>query len=188
MSGAQGKHGLQGSALLPVDKPGRRALRQARYSVPWGNSRFTGQDGEDPRTLLGIQLINKTRRQRKDMWQKQWRRVLGPRGRTRSVGWSCIPRWRTCTGSPWTGTLLSDLESVLCCYSVAQSCPTLCHPMDCSMPGFPVLHSLPEFAQTHVHWIGDAIQPSYPLLPPSSPTLNLYQHQGLFQQSTLCIR
>ena len=48
-------------------------------------------------------------------------------------------------------------------------------------PGFPVLHCLPEFAQTHVHWVGDAIQPSHPLLPHSPPTLNLSQHQGLFQ-------
>ena len=65
--------------------------------------------------------------------------------------------------------------------SVAQSCPTLCSPMDCSTPGLPVHHQLPEFAQTHVHWVGDAIQPSYPLLSPFPPTFNLSQHQGLFQ-------
>ena len=53
--------------------------------------------------------------------------------------------------------------------------------MDCSTPGFPVLHYLPEFAQTHVHWVGDAIQSSHPLLSPSPPTFNLSQHQGLFQ-------
>ena len=52
--------------------------------------------------------------------------------------------------------------------SVAQSCPTLCNPMDCSMPGLPVHHQLPEFMQTQVHWVGDAIQPSHPLLPFSS--------------------
>ena len=52
--------------------------------------------------------------------------------------------------------------------------------MDCSTPGFPVLHYLPEFAQTHVHWVGDAIQPSHPLLSPSPSALNLSQHQGLF--------
>ena len=53
------------------------------------------------------------------------------------------------------------------CYhcSVTKSCPTLCDPIYCSRPGFPVLHSLPEFAQIHVHWVGDAIQPSHPLLP-----------------------
>ena len=65
--------------------------------------------------------------------------------------------------------------------SVTQSCPTLCDPMDCSMPGFPVHHTLPEFTQTHVHWVGDAIQPSYPLSSPSSSAFNFSQHQGLFQ-------
>ena len=65
--------------------------------------------------------------------------------------------------------------------SVAQSCPTLCDPVDCSMPGLPVHHQLPELAQTHVHRVSDAIQPSHPLLSPSSPTFNLSQHQGLFK-------
>ena len=59
-------------------------------------------------------------------------------------------------------------------------CPALCDPMDCSTSGFPVLHCLPEFAQTHVHRVGDAIQPPHPLTPPSHRTLNLFQHQGLF--------
>ena len=65
--------------------------------------------------------------------------------------------------------------------SVAQSCPTLCNPMDCSTPGLPVHHQLSEFMQTHVHRVGDAIQPSHLLLSPSPPALNLSQHQGLFQ-------
>ena len=65
--------------------------------------------------------------------------------------------------------------------SVTQSCMTLCYPMDCSMPGLPVHHHLPELAQTHVHWVGDAIQPSHPLLSPSPPAFILSQHQGLFQ-------
>ena len=56
-----------------------------------------------------------------------------------------------------------------CCYSVTQLCPTLWDPMNCSIPGFSVLHYLLEFTQTHVHWIGHAIQPSHPLLSPSSP-------------------
>ena len=63
--------------------------------------------------------------------------------------------------------------------SVAQSCLTLCNPMDYSLPGFPVLHYLPEFAQAYVHCIGDAIQPSPPLFP--SPAFNLFQHQRLFK-------
>ena len=72
-------------------------------------------------------------------------------------------------------------DSEICCCSVAESCPTLCNPMNCSTPGFLVLHYLPEFAQTYVYWIGDAIQPSHSLSPPSPPALNHSQHQGLFQ-------
>ena len=69
-----------------------------------------------------------------------------------------------------------------CCCSVAQSCPTLCDPMDCSRPGSPVPHYLPKFIQTHGHRVGDAIQPSHPLLLPCPPAFNLSQHQGLFQR------
>ena len=69
----------------------------------------------------------------------------------------------------------------ICCCSFAKLCPTLCSLMDCSMPGFPVLHYLLELAQTHVHWVSDAIQPSHPLSPPSPLALSLSQHQGLFQ-------
>ena len=65
--------------------------------------------------------------------------------------------------------------------SVAQSCPTLCDPMNCSTPGLPVHHQLLESTQTHVHRVGDAIQPSHPLSSPSPPALNLSQHQGLFK-------
>ena len=72
--------------------------------------------------------------------------------------------------------------------SVTQSCLTLCNPMDCSMPGLPVHHQLLEFTQTHVHWVGDAIQPSHPLLSTSPPSLNLSQHQDLLNESALHIR
>ena len=65
--------------------------------------------------------------------------------------------------------------------SIAQSCLTLCDPMNRSMPGLPVHHQLPEFTQTHVHQVGDAIQPSHPLLSPSPPAPNPSQHQSLFQ-------
>ena len=65
--------------------------------------------------------------------------------------------------------------------SVTQSCPTLCNPMNCHTPGLPVCHQFPEFTQTHVHRVGDAIQPSHPLSSPSPPALNLSQHQGLFK-------
>ena len=65
--------------------------------------------------------------------------------------------------------------------SVAQLCPILCDPMDCSTPGFPVHHQLLELAQTHVHRVVDAIQPPHPVLSPSPPAFNLSQYQGLFQ-------
>ena len=65
--------------------------------------------------------------------------------------------------------------------SVTQSRPTLCDPMNRSMPGLPVRHKLPEFTQTHAHLVGDAIQPAHPLLSPSPPAPNPFQHQGLFQ-------
>ena len=85
----------------------------------------------------------------------------------------------------WENLLLDTWSSVS---SVAQSCPSLWDPMYCSTPGLLVHHQLPEFAQTHVHWIGDAIQPSHPLSSPSPPAFNLSQHQGLLNESVLCIR
>ena len=69
-----------------------------------------------------------------------------------------------------------------CCCSVAKSCLTFRDPMDCNTPGFPVLHYLPKFGQTHVLWVGDVIQPSHRLSSPSPPALNLSHHQGLFQR------
>ena len=65
--------------------------------------------------------------------------------------------------------------------SVIQSCSTLCDPMNSSTPGLPVHHQIPETTQTHVHWVGDAIQPSHPLSSPSLPVLSLSQHHGLFK-------
>ena len=82
------------------------------------------------------------------------------------------------TAEPWASLgIVSSAEFS----SVPQSCPTLCDPMDCSMPGFAVHRQPLELVQTHVHWVGDTIKPSYPLLSPSPPVFNLSQHQGLFQ-------
>ena len=72
--------------------------------------------------------------------------------------------------------------------SVAQSCPTLCNPINSSMPGFPVHLQLPEFTQTHVHWISDAIQPSHPLSSPSPPPLIFPSIKVFSDESVLCIR
>ena len=77
------------------------------------------------------------------------------------------------------------LFSLLFSHSV---CLTLCNPMDCSTPGFPVLHHLPELAQTHVHWVSDAIQPSHPLSSPFPLAFNLSQHQVFSNESALCLR
>ena len=81
----------------------------------------------------------------------------------------------------WFSMTLQQTNVLCFCSSVAQLCPILCDPTDCSTPGFPVLHYLPEFAQTHVHWVDDAIQPAHPLPPSSPPALSLSQHQSLFQ-------
>ena len=95
----------------------------------------------------------------------------------------------------WSNTIILGIRNPTCEFwvagspkhsedwfsSVTQSCPTLCNPMNRSTPCFPVHHQLPEFTQTHVHWVGDAIQPSHPLSCPSSPAPNHCQHQGLFQ-------
>ena len=78
-------------------------------------------------------------------------------------------------------TYLQHSMTASCCCSVTQSCLTLCNPMDYSTPCFPVHYHLLELAQTYVHWVGDAIQPSHPLTSPSPPAFNLTQHQGLFQ-------
>ena len=85
--------------------------------------------------------------------------------------WSCDSAFKPC-----------------CCCSVTQLCPTLCDPMNFSTPGFPVLHSLLEFAQIHVHWISDAIQSSYPLLPPFSSCPQSFSTSRSFPMSWLLIR
>ena len=82
-------------------------------------------------------------------------------------------------------TNLDSVWSYVQFSSVAQSCPTLCNPMKCSMPGLPVHHQLPESTQTHVHRVGDAIQPFHSLSSPSPPAVNVSQHQGFFPVSQL---
>ena len=83
--------------------------------------------------------------------------------------------------SPQHHQMVDDHHNSVHFSSVTQSCLTLCDPMDCSTPGLPVYYQLPEFTQTHVHWVSDTIQPSHPLSSPSPPAFNLFQHQGLFQ-------
>ena len=97
-----------------------------------------------------------------------------------TVGWFLSSLINSVWQGYFSGLLLCSIGLPVQFSSVAQSCPTLCDPMDCSMPGFSVHHQLLEFTQTHVHWDGDAIQTSH-LSSPSPPAFNLSQHQGLFQ-------
>ena len=114
-------------------------------------------------------------------WSETWRAVtvlvcLGNEGSHDLELWVLQPWWFWVNWDGWSPQVGSVHFS-----SAAQSCPTLCDPMDCSTPGFPVHHQLPEFTQTQVHRVGDAIQPSHPLSSPSPPASSLCQHQGLFQ-------
>ena len=88
----------------------------------------------------------------------------------------------------WSGCLLHLVLGSFWMSSVAQLCPNLWDPMDCSTLGFPVHHQLPEFTQTHVHRVSEANKPSQPLLSPSPSAFNLSQWQGLFSESALRIR
>ena len=93
-------------------------------------------------------------------------------------------RWWTKEGHRnvvFSGKIFSEVRWTVQFSSIAQSCLTLCNPMNRSTPSQTVHHQLPEFTQTHVHWVGDAIQQSHPLLSSSPPALNLLQHQGLFK-------
>ena len=107
---------------------------------------------------------------------------LQSQGLSRVFSNTTVQKYQFCTQLiilPRGGT-----RTLLCCCSVAQSCLTLCNPMDCSTPGLPVLHYLMEFAQTHVHTVGDAIQPSHPLIPFSS-CLWSFPGAGSFPMSRL---
>ena len=108
-------------------------------------------------------------------FNRHWQTVEMQRSKIRNQGPS-----RSSTPDPPFSSEAVCLRAGCYC-SVAQSCLTLCNPLDCSTPGFPVLHNLLEFAQAHVHWVSDAIQPSRPLLSPSPPAFSLSQHPGLFQ-------
>ena len=92
---------------------------------------------------------------------------------------SCLAGSLPCSHEKGRGQERRD-EFLGSCCSVTQSCPTLCDPMDCSMLGSPVLHHLPELSQTHVPWVGDAIQPSHPLSSPSAPAFTLSPASGSF--------
>ena len=107
------------------------------------------------------------------------RKTLLPMGFSKWQYWS--GSFALLQGSSWpeNQTLISYISCIgrqilfCCCCSLAQLFLTVCNPTDCSMPNLPILHYLPEFAQTRVHWVGDIIQPSHPFLPPSTPVLSI---------------
>ena len=113
-------------------------------------------------------------------WPQAWS-ALGLRDRELRKRRDCLNFHIPSTQSVWLaqGWSLTQVSSGFS--SVTQSGTTLCDPMDCSMPSLSVHHQLLEFTQTHIHRVGDAIQPSHPLSFPSPPAFNLAQHQGLFQ-------
>ena len=98
------------------------------------------------------------------------------------LSWTLCLCWANWRQTAYCLMCFGRWNIIYCCSSVSRLYPTLCDPMDHSMLGFPVLHHLSEFAQTHVHWVDGAIQPSHPLLPPSPPALHLSQHQGLLKR------
>ena len=154
--------------LLPGKSHGRRSLQSM------GSQRV----GHDCATSLSVFTFMH--------WRRKWQPtpVFLP---GESQGRRSLVRCRL-WGHTESGTRLKQLSSSSRTFilvwdsgSVAQSCVTLCNPIDCNTPDFPVLHHLLEFAQTHVHWVGSAIQPSHPLSSPSPPAFNLSQHLVLFQ-------
>ena len=147
-----------------------------------------------PHPLLSSQTVKKLLVMQEiwnDLWVGKilWRRKRQPtpvflpeqlHGQRSLESYSLCVRKKLDTTEPLTLFILFLISSVQLS-SVTQSCPTLCHPMNRSTPGLPTHHQLPESTQTHVHWVGDAIQSSRPLSSPPPPTLNLFQHQGLFR-------
>ena len=140
-------------------KPSNKRRRQVLYKGKWKVDGGIFQDGSDkfiPKCMES---------QSHNYGSKSWRKWEGNEkmemSRHETKGW---------------GSSHSVQFSL-----VTQSCPTLCNPMNRSTPGLPVHHQLPEFTQTHVHRVGDAIQPSHPLSSPSPPAPNSSQHHGLFQ-------
>ena len=127
-----------------------------------------------------------TRRDRVLPWATEGLQLPSLTGASGLGGQGCVT-----AGGPGLGDNLSQslllLLKIMCCRPVSKSCSTLCDPMDCSMPGFSVLHYLPEFAQTHVPGVGDVMQLSHSLLSPSLPPLSLSHHHQTIEDLSLSL-
>ena len=145
-------------------------------SIP-GSGRYPGEGNGNPLQYSCLERSHGCR-----SYSPWGHKELDTTGRLQvtSFQWDALPPNIHSMSSFRIHIITQILHSLIQFSSVAQSCLTLCNPKDCSTPGFPVHHQLLELAQTHVHWVSDAIQLSHPLSSPSPPTFNLSQHQGLF--------
>ena len=175
----------QSRKVMPVHqrKQGKYQENRRDFS-PWGLSRTQDLLGQGQEEWVGGYPVCGSKR------LQVATAVWDPGGHPRKDPRCCIPM-ASSKGSdasipnclPWRGVQLCNQKAVKACRPVVVqllSRVQICNPVDCSMPGFPVLHCLLEFAQTLVRWVGDAIEPSHSLSP-SSPALSLSQHQDLFQ-------
>ena len=147
--------------------PGQQQTQVSRINHKLNPVRRTGSGRRSLRGSLPDQIFSHhwTAGWLSDLWwSSSWPSYSGE-----------MPEMRKDTELDYCG----DNKSLFC--SITQSCPTLCYSMYCSTPGLPVLHQLIEFTQTHVHWVGEAIQTSHSLLSPFPPAFNPSQHQGLFK-------
>ena len=174
---------LGGSVLHPHQS--QRPREKVVGDLCWGILRECFPQGWAAQSIAG----------RDRDWVLPPSRALHPEAPTLPRGWvwtshtgrdlPSLPETAAPTRAPSSGSVFSSLmkrldQRLIYCCSVAQPCSTHCDFMDWSMPGFPVLHHVPELAQTLVHWVSDAIQPSRPLSSPSPPAFSLSQHQCLF--------
>ena len=161
--------GAEGQGRAPSWGPHMAGRAPCRWTN--GVQRPEGWSGRTTRTPIGdVETGPRVGR---------WTREEGQRG-TGQAGSEEDPMHTQSNTHTWEHSTKGHMFTSVQLFSVAQSCLTLCDPMDCSTPGLPVHHQLPELAQTHVHWVGDAIQSYHPLSSPSLPAFNLSQHQGLF--------
>ena len=169
-------HCLSPSCDTTRGEPGRRCSLGTLYSSPVMSCRslFRPSHEDYEHYIYGMHF-----KQEFELWALQ-SQCLGP---FLSIMWCWVSYWTSSARvSPYVN--LRQFTLLYYCCSIAQSCPTLCHPMDCSKPGFPVLHYLPELAQTHVCWVDDATEPSHPVTPFSS-CLQSFPASGSFPMSQL---
>ena len=171
--------------FMPLCSPYRNGLIVT--DKVWWKTRYVTPNTSSEKTLASALLSPGSLTQRKTSTML-WGHSSSPGEVCLAGNWALSPTASTTLSDTWASHFASRSSSPNSAFrwlhqfliSVAQSCPTLSDSTDCSTPGFPGCHQPPEIIQTHVHQVGDAIQPSHPLLSPSPPAFNLSQHQGIF--------